>query len=93
MVRDLQTPYWAPLSQLARLMEEVGELARAYNHTYGDKIKKVSEEPDDITDEMGDILFTLICLANTEGVNLDEALQGAFVKTQTRDKDRFPKKS
>ena len=91
-VRDLETPYWMPLSQIARLIEEVGELARAYNHKYGDKVKKASEEPDDIAGEMGDVIFTLICLANSEGINLDEALQRAFIKAQTRDKDRFPKK-
>jgi NTP pyrophosphatase (non-canonical NTP hydrolase) len=91
-VQDLKTPYWAPLSMLARLTEEVGELARAYNHKYGDKVKKVTEAPDDIADEMGDILFSLLCLANVENVRLDKSLQGAFTKMKTRDAHRYKKK-
>lgn len=91
-VQGYETPYWAPLSQLARLSEEVGELARAYNHKYGDKIKKDSEEPDDIEGELGDILFDVICIANTEGINLDNAMQKVLHKVNTRDADRFEKK-
>jgi NTP pyrophosphatase (non-canonical NTP hydrolase) len=91
-VQHLKTPYWAPLSLLARLTEEVGELARDYNHKYGDKVKKPTEAPDDIADEMGDILFTLLCLANAEKVRLDDSIQGAFIKLKTRDADRYEKK-
>ena len=90
--QSLKVPYWSPFSQLARLSEEVGELARVYNHKYGEKPKKPTEEPDDMAGEMGDILFDLICMANTEGINLDEALQGVITKAKTRDKDRFEKK-
>ena len=64
--QTLEKPYWSPLSQLARLIEEVGELARIYNHKYGDKVKKPTEDTDNIQDEMGDILFDLICMANQE---------------------------
>lgn len=92
-VQDYALPYWSPLSQLARLTEEVGELARAYNHKYGDKVKKLSEGADDLEGEIGDILFGLICMANTEQVDLDQVLQKAIHKAQTRDKDRFPKKN
>lgn len=91
-LQGYETPYWSIWSQFARLVEEVGELGRALNHEHGDKIKKSSEEPDDIEGEMGDILFGMICLANTKGVDLDEALQKVINKAQTRDKDRFPKK-
>lgn len=80
------------MSQLARLIEEVGELARVYNHKYGEKIKKPSEEADDMIGEMGDILFDIICMANVEGIDLDAALRKVIDKSQTRDKDRFEKK-
>ena len=91
--QTLEKPYWSPLSQLARLIEEVGELGRIYNHKYGDKVKKPTESPDDIEDEMGDILFDLICMANTEGVDLAKCLDKVLEKAQVRDKDRFKKKS
>lgn len=91
--QTLEKPYWSPMSQLARLIEEVGELARIYNHEYGDKIKKPTESPDDIRDEMGDILFDLICMANSEGIDLAACLEKVLEKSKTRDKDRFKKKS
>ncbi len=90
--QQLKKPYWSPLSQLARMIEEVGELARIYNHKYGDKIKKPSENPDDMEDEMGDILFDLICMANVESVDLDVAFKKVMAKSKTRDKNRFAKK-
>ncbi len=88
-----EKPYWSIWSQFARLVEEVGELGRALNHEHGDKIKKASEEPDDIEGEMGDILFDLICLANSKGISLDDAVRKSITKAQTRDKDRFPKRT
>ena len=91
--QTLEQPYWSPLSQLARLIEEAGELARIYNHKYGDKIKKPTETPDDIEDEMGDILFDLICMANTEGISLEQCIEKALTKSKIRDKDRFKKKA
>ncbi len=91
-VQGYEKPYWSIWSQFARLVEEVGELGRALNHEYGDKIKKASEEPDDIEGEMGDIIFDLICMANTKGIDLDTAIQKVIHKAQTRDKDRFKKK-
>ncbi len=91
--QTLDLPYWSPMSQLARLIEEVGELARIYNHEYGDKVKKTTESPDDLKDEMGDILFDLICMANTEGVDLSECVDKVLNKAKVRDKDRFKKKT
>lgn len=85
-------PYWTPMSQLARLIEEVGELARIYNHKYGEKIAKPSEAPDDLEGEIGDILFGLICMANDEKIDLDKAIQKVILKAQTRDKDRYERK-
>ena len=92
-LQGYEKPYWSIWSQFARLVEEVGELGRALNHEYGDKLKKASEAPDDIEGEMGDILFDLICMANTKGINLDDAVRKVITKAQTRDKDRFPKKA
>lgn len=85
-------PYWTPLSQLSRLVEEVGELSRIYNHKYGEKIKKSDEVPDDLEGEVGDILFAVICMANDEGIDLDRALRKVIEKAKTRDKDRYQMK-
>lgn len=85
-------PYWSPLSNLARLIEEVGEVARVLNHRYGDKPKKPTESVDDLEDELGDVLWTVICLANQEGIDLDHALERATNKLLVRDKDRFTKR-
>lgn len=81
--------YWAPLSSLARLTEEVGELAREVNHTYGEKPKKASEEQGNIAAEMGDILFILASLANSLGIDLDEAFEQVMAKYQHRDAQRW----
>lgn len=91
--QTLEKPYWSPMSQLARIVEEVGELARVYNHRDGDKIKKPSEDPDDMEGEIGDILFVIMCMANSEDIDLDRALQKVITKVHTRDKDRFARKS
>jgi NTP pyrophosphatase (non-canonical NTP hydrolase) len=81
--------YWAPLSSLARLTEEVGELAREINHHYGEKPKKVSEEPGSIASEMGDILFILASLANSLDIDLDTAFEEIMAKYQQRDARRW----
>lgn len=85
-------PYWSQLSILARLMEETGEFARIVNHLYGDKKKKLSEEEQDMEDEIGDILYTLICFANSNNLSLDSAIRKSMDKVVKRDKDRFGKK-
>lgn len=80
------------MSQLASLAEEVGELARIYNHKYGDKVKKKTEAADDLEGELADILFAVLCMANQEGINMDQAMQKMLNKARTRDADRFEKK-
>lgn len=85
-------PYWDPLSQLARIMEEVGEVSRILNHQYGDKPKKATEVHEQLEDELADVLYGILCLANSQGITLDEPLQRAIAKLETRDKDRFEKK-
>lgn len=91
--QTLQKPYWAPLSIYARLVEEVGELGRLLNHMYGDKPKKSTEDAQELAEEMADILFALLCLANREGIELDSAMERVIQKSHTRDKDRFAKKA
>jgi len=92
-LQPLAKPYWDPLSQLARLTEEVGELARILNHLYGDKPKKPTDELADIADEIADIIFCVLALANSQGItNLDEAMQQAINKLQTRDAGRYQMK-
>lgn len=86
---EWHSTYWSPLSSLARLTEEVGELAREINHTYGEKPKKTSEEPGDIAAEMADILFILASLANSINVDLDAAFAQVMAKYQKRDAQRW----
>lgn len=86
-------PYWEPLSILARISEEVGEVARILNHQYGDKPKKPGEVHEDLEDEIADVMYALLCLANSEGISLDAPMQRAIAKLTTRDKDRFQKKA
>ncbi|MEK3808310.1 nucleotide pyrophosphohydrolase [Metabacillus sp. SLBN-84] len=84
--------YFSPLAMMARLTEEMGELAREINHTYGEKPKKDTEKEKKIEEEAGDILFVLICLANSLQIDLEEAHDLVMKKFTTRDKDRWTKK-
>lgn len=92
-LQPYEKPYWHPLSQLARIIEEVGEVSRILNHKYGDKPKKNTEEHEDLGDELADILYSVICLANSQNIELDPHLEKAIAKLETRDKGRFKKKS
>lgn len=84
--------YWSPLSILARLMEETGEFARLVNHLYGDKPKRDDEKEQNLEEEIGDILYTLMCFANSKKIDLDRAIQKSFDKMMARDEDRYEKK-
>lgn len=84
--------YFHPLTNMARLAEEVGELAREVNHRFGQKTKKAEEPEGDLGMEMADILFVLICMANREGIDLDEAFERMMEKVTARDKDRWTEK-
>ena len=86
---EWQSGYWSPLASLARLTEEVGELAREINHTYGEKPKKASEDQGSIAAEMADILFILDSLANSIDVDLDAAFEAVMAKYQKRDANRW----
>lgn len=81
--------YWPPLANLARLTEEVGELARELNHRHGPKRKKGDEPERDLALELGDVLFVLVTLANEQGVDLDVALRGVLEKYAARDAGRW----
>src|SRR5579884_2715694 len=81
--------YWSPLSSLARLTEEVGELAREINHHYGEKPKKAGEQAGAVAGEMGDILFILASLANSLDIDLDEAFSEVMAKYRQRDRQRW----
>ncbi len=81
--------YWKPHEILARLIEETGEFARLINHEYGPKKKKDSEAAQHFEEEIGDILYTLACFANTHNIDLDEAFKKSLEKVQARDKGRF----
>jgi NTP pyrophosphatase (non-canonical NTP hydrolase) len=80
--------YFSELTNLAVLMEEVGELARLMARTHGDQSFKKSDEGRDLGDEMADVLFVLLCLANQTGVDLTAALEKNLDKKTRRDADR-----
>lgn len=80
--------YFNELTNTAILMEEVGELARIMARTFGEQSFKKSEPAPDMADEMADVLFVLICLANQTGVDLTKALEKNLEKKTLRDKDR-----
>jgi NTP pyrophosphatase (non-canonical NTP hydrolase) len=85
--------YFPPLTNLARLAEEVGELARELNHRFGEKTKKPDEAEASIAMELADILFVIICLANSQGIDLDQAFAQMMQKVTSRDADRWTKKA
>ncbi len=80
--------YFSELTNMAILTEEVGELARIMARTYGDQSFKETDKEKNMGDEMADVLWVLICLANQTGVDLTDALQKNFEKKDNRDKDR-----
>ncbi|HJQ67149.1 MAG TPA: nucleotide pyrophosphohydrolase [Gemmatimonadales bacterium] len=84
--------YFAPLAILARLTEEVGEVAREVNHRFGQKPKRPEEADGDLALELADVLFVTICLANSQGIDLDQAFERMMQKVTTRDADRWTRK-
>jgi len=88
-ISQFKEGYFSPLSMMARMTEEVGELAREINHFYGEKPKKRDEGEKTVEEELGDVLFIVICFANSLGIDLQEAFDRIMHKFQTRDKDRW----
>ncbi|MTD38939.1 nucleotide pyrophosphohydrolase [Erwinia sp. CPCC 100877] len=91
-IQQFKTGYFSPLSQMARLTEEVGELAREINHYYGEKSKKADEKPKTVAEELGDVLFVTLIMANSLNIDLTEAFQQNMKKFNQRDKYRFERK-
>jgi len=87
-IKTVGVKYFSELTNLGILMEEVGELSRLMVRQYGEQSFKESDKGKDIGDEMADILWVLICLANQIGVDLTTALQKNFEKKNTRDAER-----
>ncbi|MEI6583898.1 MAG: nucleotide pyrophosphohydrolase [Chitinophagia bacterium] len=87
-IQTLGVRYFNELTNLGILMEEVGELSRLMVRQYGEQSFKESDKNRELSDEMADVLWVLICLANQTGVNLTEALEKNFEKKSLRDADR-----
>ncbi|HJY98239.1 MAG TPA: nucleotide pyrophosphohydrolase [Patescibacteria group bacterium] len=84
--------YWKPLEMLAALTEEVGEVARELNHRFGPKKKKATEVKANLEGELADIIYAVVCIANSQKIDLDAAWKKLMKKLNTRDKDRWEKK-
>ena len=87
-IKTVGVRYFNELTNLGILMEEVGELSRLMVRTYGEQSFKSSDKDKEISDEMADVLWVLICLANQTGVDLTAALEKNFEKKNIRDADR-----
>ena len=92
-VGQFEEGYFPPLANVARLSEEVGELAREINHRFGPKPKKQSEPDGSIAMELADILFVVICIANSQGLDLDDAFTQMMAKVTSRDAGRWTRKA
>lgn len=84
--------YFSPLAMLARMTEEVGELAREVNHRFGEKPKRKDEAENSVEMELGDVFFIVLCFANALGIDLTEAHDRVMQKFSTRDADRWTRK-
>jgi len=91
-IKQYGVRYFSELTNMACLTEEVGELARVIARSYGDQSFKQGEKPN-LGEEMADVLWVLLCLANQTGVNLTEELQLSFEKKTSRDRDRHKNNS
>jgi len=91
-ISQFKEGYFPPLVNLARLTEEVGELARELNHRYGPKTKKPDEPDQDVALELADIVFVCVVLANQMGLDLQDAIERTLHKYEVRDADRWERK-
>ncbi len=87
-IKTVGVKYFSELTNLGILMEEVGELSRLMVRKYGEQSYKDTDKGKELSDEMADVLWVLLCLANQTGVNLTEALEKNFEKKNVRDKER-----
>jgi NTP pyrophosphatase (non-canonical NTP hydrolase) len=91
-ISQYEEGYFDPLTNMTRLSEEVGELAREVNHRFGQKTKKEDEADGDMAMEMADIVFVLICMANREGIDLQESFDRMMAKVEGRDANRWTRR-
>ena len=91
-IGQFEEGYWPPLVNLARLTEEVGELARLMNHRFGPKAKKPEELEQDLGEELADVMFVLVAIANQQGIDLSESFRGVLEKYRIRDSHRWVRK-
>jgi NTP pyrophosphatase (non-canonical NTP hydrolase) len=91
-IDQFEEGYWEPLTMLARVTEEVGELAREINHRYGQKPKKPGEQPAAVEEEIADVIFVLVALANSLDIDLDRAFDGVMKKYRSRDASRWKRR-
>jgi NTP pyrophosphatase (non-canonical NTP hydrolase) len=91
-IQQFKAGYFSPLAQMARLTEEVGELAREINHHYGEKAKKTTEVEKTVAEELGDVLFVTMIMANSLGIDLTEVFEANMEKFNRRDAYRFERK-
>lgn len=87
-IKDVGVRYYSELTNLAELVEEVGEVARIMSRTYGDQSSKDSDRKYNLSDELADVFFVLVCIANQTGVDLTDAIQKNMEKKTKRDKLR-----
>ena len=92
-ISQFEEGYFPPLAMLGRLTEEVGELARVLMHHYGGKRPKRGEPSGNVADEIADAIFVLVCLANSQQIDLDEAFGKMMAKYRQRDANRWTPKS
>ena len=88
-IKTVGVRYFSELTNMALLTEEVGEVARIIARRYGDQVAKQGDLDKQLADELADVLWVLICIANQTGIDLEEALRHNIDKKLTRDKDRF----
>ncbi|MBV7390014.1 MULTISPECIES: nucleotide pyrophosphohydrolase [Enterococcus] len=91
-IQQFKTGYFSPLAQMARLTEEVGELAREINHYYGEKPKKDTEAIISVEEELGDVLFVTLIMANSLDIDLTKSFNQNMAKFNQRDAYRFERK-
>lgn len=90
-IKNIGVKYFSELTNLGILMEEVGELSRLMVRKFGEQSFKESDKGKELADEMADVLWVLLCIANQTGVNLTDALQKNFEKKTSRDQERHKK--
>ncbi|HEX2120263.1 MAG TPA: nucleotide pyrophosphohydrolase [Thermoanaerobaculia bacterium] len=91
-ISQFEEGYFPPLAMLARLTEEVGELARVVMHHHGGKKPKPGEEAGDVGGEIADAIFVLVCLANSQKIDLDEAFATMMAMFRQRDAERWTRR-